>query len=1253
MRATGFGSGAQRPLAVIGMAARFPGAASAEQFWSNQRAIRSCFSEVPKDRWRWQDYFGDPAKDGAKTNSPWGAFLSDLDQFDPLAFGISPGEAELMDPQHRLFLKATWEAIGDAGYSPASLRGRRIGVFAGVQFQEYQQLLLRAGLESAWTCTGNAQTMLANRVSYLLDLHGPSESIDTACSSSLVAIHHAARAVLDGECEMAIAGGVNVFLVPDVFIMGSQLGVLSTSGVCRPLDADADGYVRGEGAGVVFLKPLEAAERDGDHVRAILKGSAMNHGGRAASLTAPRANAQADVMARAIERSGVRPEEVSYVEMHATGTRAGDPSEFQGVVDALRVREVSSSPSWACGLGSIKSNIGHLEAAAGVAGVINTVLAIEDQWLPGMASFRRLNPAIALDGTPFFISNEGRPWITDGLRCALVNSFGFGGANASVVVGEYQREGEEPSPVDLPAEDVFLPLSAPSRRQLQAYGVDLARKLQGLWRQGARQEALIRDVRHTLQVGRSSGRERALIRFRTLQELMLGLCSLGNGGASSRSISVDAGPAALSAAPAHAAAWLKGSDAPWPAIEGGRRVSLPVVPWADARYWFEASERLPNEGSRASAVAAHEDEGPPSSVGFVYLRPAWRREALLREPRSAASTDAGILLLAEDAADAQALRGAAHGSHLEVMIEDFAQLNLEPQRLRAAAQRLPAGPDAIFICPSSTARPGSDASLRSVELLFQLAKELLSRRLEKRTEVFFLPAAERGSEPHESAIEALAKSISLESERLPCSVVYVGRDQASWAARVLEEWQRGGSIGPRCVALRDAARHVLGLERVQRLAPAAPHDQVGLRAGGVYLMPGGAGELGRRLAPAMTRAGAKVALVGRGAAEPDSELAALLARDESVSYLRADVSELTQARRVVEEVLARWGRIDGILQLVTAHDDAMIFNKSWSDFRAVSAGKVQGTVNLDEATSALELDFFVVFSSQAALGMAGACDYAYGCEFQNQFVAYRNALRSEGKRQGRSIAINWSRWKWDKYVTEKFDEWVMSLGYEFLDIDRGVEGLTQILRAADAGIYALYGQADRLLQSVDMKSGMLARAAHEQRWKAPVEPRRAVSAPASGVDRLLEELTVGELEALAARLENGEASAEGAASSSAGSLGDGSVATEPGASAQRVRRVLSAVLQRALKLSTIDADTEFQDIGLDSIVAVNVIAALEAELGDAGMHPNWFFESPTVEALSDRIARNLEQTATNGSASMGTAAALASSEFRAGSAPNP
>ncbi|WP_432168924.1 SDR family NAD(P)-dependent oxidoreductase [Streptomyces sp. 1222.5] len=427
----------RRDVAVIGMAGRLPGSPDLDAFWRHLAAGDDLVGPVPPDR---TELLADPATAGLR-----GGFLADVADFDAAFFRVSPTEARLMDPQHRLFLETVWRTFEDAGYRPEDLAGTSTGVFVGVATSDYGELIARSGAPTeAHMATGVARSLVANRVSHLLDLRGPSETVDTACSSSLVALHRAVGAVSSGECDEAVAGGVSLALSPGLFRVFDQSGMLSPAGRCRTFDKDADGYVRGEGVGAVLLKPLDRAEADGDRVLAVVRGSAVNHCGRSPSLTAPNPRAQADVVVRAHRAAGIAPATVTYVETHGTGTRLGDPIEAEGLKNAFgrlyaeAGEPVPSEPHIT--LGSVKTNIGHLEAAAGIAGLLKVLLCMTHRTLPAHLHLREPNPFLKLDGTPFRIGTATAPW--EGAKDehgriswrAGVSSFGFGGTNAHVVL---------------------------------------------------------------------------------------------------------------------------------------------------------------------------------------------------------------------------------------------------------------------------------------------------------------------------------------------------------------------------------------------------------------------------------------------------------------------------------------------------------------------------------------------------------------------------------------------------------------------------------------------------------------------------------------------------------------------------------------------------------------------------------------------------------------------------------------------------
>ncbi|MFA6110155.1 MAG: SDR family NAD(P)-dependent oxidoreductase, partial [Candidatus Latescibacterota bacterium] len=449
-------------------------------FWGLLREGGDAIREVPSSRWQ-----------VTEAVSRWGGFLDQVDGFDPAFFGLSPREAARMDAQQRLLLEVAWETCEDAGLDPASLAGTATGVFVGISTSDYSLLQLTDPAQvDAHTGTGNAHSIAANRLSYFLDLRGPSVAVDTACSSSLVAVHQACRALQQGDCGLALAGGVNLMLAPHWHRVFSLAGMMAADGRCKTFDAAADGYVRGEGCGLVLLKRLEDARRDGDPVLAVVLGSAVNQDGRSNGLTAPNGPAQTEVIRRALASAGIGPEEIGYVEAHGTGTALGDPIEMTALQAALDPDGAVAGP---CAVGSVKTNIGHLEAAAGIAGLLKAILILRHGELPPHLHLRALNPAIRLEGSRFFVPTERVPWPGRGQRMAGVSSFGFGGTNAHLVIGAGD-ETSLPRPVQPGPRLLVLSAHAPAALDELARG--LAHYLE------AHAEADLDDLGLALAIGR-------------------------------------------------------------------------------------------------------------------------------------------------------------------------------------------------------------------------------------------------------------------------------------------------------------------------------------------------------------------------------------------------------------------------------------------------------------------------------------------------------------------------------------------------------------------------------------------------------------------------------------------------------------------------------------------------------------------------------------------------------------------------------
>jgi len=419
-------------VAIIGASGRYPKARNLGEFWKNLSQGVDCITEIPPERWDHSLYF-DPDKNApGKTYSKWGGFLDGVDRFDPLFFNITPREAEIMDPQERLFLECVYATIEDAGYTRETLApdqefglSGNVGVFVGVMYEEYQLYGAQEQARGRAIALSGTASSIANRVSYFCNFHGPSLALDTMCSSSLTAIHLACQSLVRGGCQVAIAGGVNVSIHPNKYLMLGQGKFVSSKGRCASFGEGGDGYVPGEGVGAVLLKPLFRAVADGDRIYGVIKGSAVNHGGKTNGYSVPNPQAQASVISRALKDAGIDPRTVSYLEAHGTGTSLGDPIEIAGLNRAF-----GTDQRGFCAIGSAKSNIGHCESAAGIAGVTKVLLQLKHGQLAPSLHAEQLNPNIDFEGSPFVVQRELGPWLRPVLqgreipRRAGISSFG-------------------------------------------------------------------------------------------------------------------------------------------------------------------------------------------------------------------------------------------------------------------------------------------------------------------------------------------------------------------------------------------------------------------------------------------------------------------------------------------------------------------------------------------------------------------------------------------------------------------------------------------------------------------------------------------------------------------------------------------------------------------------------------------------------------------------------------------------------------
>ncbi len=595
-------------IAIIGMSGRFPDAENLNIFWKNIANRVQSVHEIPKERWDINDYYDSDPSALNKTYSRVGAFLQDIDKFDPLFFNISPKEAELIDPQQRLFLEEAWRALEDAGYTDRMLTNKRCGVFVGATIGEYGELLNKVHMQNeSYAFMGLSPSILASRISYFLNLKGPSLAIDTACSSSLVAVNLACESLLTKQCDIALAGGVSTLLTPQMHIRTTKVGMLSPSGVCRTFDQKADGITLGEGVGVIVLKPLQQAIQDKNIIYGVIKASGINQDGSSNGITAPNPDAQTELELEVYKKANINPETITYVETHGTGTPLGDPIEISALTRAFRQY---TNKSGYCAIGSVKTNIGHTTIAAGISSLIKIVLALKHKKIPPHLNFTDLNGNIPLDNSPFYINTRILDWPTEGgmQRRAAVSSFGFSGTNAHIVV----EEAPEQVLSSNAAKPYYLvTLSAKNNEALNQRILNLHAYLKTY------PENSLEAIAYTLNVGRSHFNHRCALVVSSIDELIIKLEQIHSREKPPGYFQGDAkkklenksfhdrahksilgefknpfhqdGNQYKKQLEALGDLYIKGSDIDWELVHRGevhQKISLPTYPFLKERYWI-------------------------------------------------------------------------------------------------------------------------------------------------------------------------------------------------------------------------------------------------------------------------------------------------------------------------------------------------------------------------------------------------------------------------------------------------------------------------------------------------------------------------------------------------------------------------------------------------------------------------------------------------------------------------------------------
>jgi acyl transferase domain-containing protein/thioesterase domain-containing protein/SAM-dependent methyltransferase/NAD(P)-dependent dehydrogenase (short-subunit alcohol dehydrogenase family) len=1058
-----------RRIAVIGLAARYADAGDLAAFRDMLRAGRSGIGEVPPSRWH-----ADPGPDGQPDPfQRWGGFLANAEGFDPLALRISGKEAELTDPQHRVFLMEAWHALEDAGYGEAALDGMRCGVFVGAHGGDYTHRMVQAGIApQAFAFMGNAASILAARIAYMLNLKGPAMAIDTACSSSLVAVHLACRSLLDDECDMALAGGVFVNTTKGFNIAAGTAGMLSPNGRCATFDAAADGFVPGEGSGVAVLKRLDRALADGDHIDAVIVASGLNQDGKTNGITAPSPESQAALIRDTYRRNDIDPRGIGYIEAHGTGTPLGDPIEIEGLTRAWAGWPV---PPGSAAIGSVKTNVGHAAHAAGIGGFIKAVLAVRDGEIYPSLHFRTENPKLRLGDTPFRVPTTLEPWRqADGQpRRAAVSAFGFSGTNCHIVIEE---AAPVPRPEAAPGPQLFM-VSAKTATALVRRMADLAAWLDG-------NDPRLDDLAHTLAAGRTQFERRWAVVAGTVAALRRALAGKQVSGPDD---------AAWTRLESLAARYRAGETIDLEAIgAGGRRISIPTYPFELVPYWIDIVRPGPSAeplGMKMSSRGAErrgdlQDGAQLAGDRHVACAPRDDNPAIRgpiffvadakTSPMSAGSSDsvhsaAMIVKAAGDRAAGPATLMAPRWHPAPVTSPvaaagTFAVAGGTPVMVRAleAAWRSAGGDGvAVAIDPGVTAVVVL-AGTATGEALFDAVRAVLAA---KGPAVPVLVVHEGA--PSDAALVAFGRSIAFFGGRAHVRALEVGAITPEAGPAIIRELTLGVA-GPPEIRLTGGER----LRRVLEPVMASPLP-LPLTDGAHCLVTGGGGVLARVLAVRLGRRhGARIALIGRSV--PNEAVAATIAAIEAAggkaAYWQADVADPEQVASALARAEASFGALAAVFHLAGVPGQGIVSEKRWDDMRAAMRAKAGGLTALDAAIGDRPLQLFVTFASLAAeLGDFGQCDYATANAFADRFAIWREAERQAGRRQGRTVAVDWPLWAEGRQV-------LSSEGAALFSVASGLRALatTEALDLLDAAVASGEAQVAVFPTDADAARAMLA-----------------------------------------------------------------------------------------------------------------------------------------------------------------------------------
>lgn len=1015
-------------IAVIGMWGEFGTAQNPAQFWESLCQGKDLGRELPKKRAEdMENYMSTVGMTGKNAHFKQASYMENIDQFDYSFFGISPKEASLIDPSQRIFLQTVWHAIEDSGYNAKSLAGKDVGIYIGYT----DDMLYKQQIESVdpksvpIAVPGNVRSMIGGRISYLLDLHGPSVVIDTACSSALVAAHTACRAIQCGDCELAIVGSTKIFLNPLQNDTQFLYEVMSVDDKTRSYDAEADGFGLGEGTGAIILKALDKAIKDRDNIYAVIKGSAVTQDGTSIGMTAPNIQAQEEVLRRAWRESGISPDDIDYVEGHGTATALGDAVELQALGNMLR----EYGKKGKCILGSVKSNIGHLDHAAGMAGIIKLLLMLKNKQIPPMAHFKEPNSMIDAEGLPIHINNELLEWNSENkLRTCCISSFGLSGTNCHMVLQEYN------SPPD-------------NRKRVYGNLFTLSAKTKGAFRDLVLSyieflkrdtDLSIGDICYTANVGREHYQFRLAIPCVSREGLLHSLESMlasgyidgleASGTVADKRTQEECNDAVSNWKNEYqhdsgllhkiGRLYCAGADIHWDVFYNVslKRVSLPVYPFSGTRCWCETGR------SPLYHEMTWKQQDSPRHVGKSQVAD----QVVIVGPKSE-FLDRLMRIMAEHKKLAGSVEYGAKDRKTgknEFLSEDAMRSLIESTEWKRVTH-------IVFCLPSVTGQITTDNNIgknleNGVYAIFRFIKKLLNHSRYKCQFILIgystygVCTDETELYPENAASYGMGRVVNLEYPHIICRCLDISAD-----TEIRDVYQEivWGDVDTFLIALRGHQRYIQ-IMRSEKVSE-QKHRAVEIKKNGVYIITGGTGELGLRVCQFFSECQEiQLVLIGReplpsredwgnkslSCSPKISSCIETIQKIEKlhtkVSFYSADVSNEAEIAAVIEAVIQKFGKIDGIVHCAGIPGDGFLMNKEEVIFREVLAPKVEGTWLLHSLTREYKPDFLILFSSVTAItGAPGQSDYCAANSFLNAFSEYRNLLGFP------TLSITWTKWK--------------------------------------------------------------------------------------------------------------------------------------------------------------------------------------------------------------------------------------------------